>query len=128
MRKLFGAFVALLLFVSQTLADTTSYTITAQPDTCRVVDITVTDADSSITAGVLTVTGTDCWGDAQTCTFTFAAGGSGVKALTYGTGSGLTCAFASVSTVANGALTGEGVGDALIAGYTANSADRKSTR
>lgn len=105
------------------LTDATSYTIDAQPDTCRVVNMTVVDADSSISAGVLTVTGTDCYGDAQTCTFTFAGGGSGVKALTYGTGSGTTCAFASVTTVANGALTGEsGAADTIEVGYTANSA------
>jgi len=104
------------------LTDATSYTVDAQPDTCRVVNITVTDADSSVSAGVLTVTGLDCYGDAQTCTFTFAAGGSGVKALTYGTGNGTTCAFSSVTTVANGALTGEGgAADEFEAGYTANS-------
>lgn len=105
------------------LTDSTSYTVDAQPDTCRIVNITVTDADSSISAGVLTVTGTDCYGDAQTCTFTFAGGGSGVKALTYGTGNGQTCAFASVTTVATGVLTGEGgAADEFEAGYTANSA------
>jgi hypothetical protein len=59
-----------------TFADSTTFTLAAQPDTCRLVDITVTDADSSITAGVLTVTGTDCWGDALVCTFTAAAGGT----------------------------------------------------
>src|SRR5574341_536554 len=65
---------------SVALTDSASFTIAANPDTCRLVDITVTDADSSITAGVLTVTGTGCLGEAKSCSFTFAAGGSGVKA------------------------------------------------
>lgn len=104
------------------LTDSASYTLTAQPDTCRVVNITVVDANSSVTAGLLTITGTDCWDDALTCTYTFAAAGSGVKALTYGTGNGTICAFKTVTTVETGVLTGEGgAGDTMIVGYTANS-------
>ena len=104
------------------LTDSATFTLDAQPDTCRVVNITVVDGDSSLSAGVLTVTGTDCYGDTQTCTFTFAGGGSGVKALTYGTGNGATCAFATVTSVTTGVLTGEGGADTVEVGYTANSA------
>ncbi len=104
---------------SATLADSTSYTVAANPDTCRLVDITVTDADSSITAGVLTIVGTDCWGDALTTTFTFAAGGSGVKTLVVSAGGKASAAYyKTVTTVDTGVLTGEGVGDALIVGYS----------
>lgn len=106
---------------SATLADATSYTIAANPDTCRLVDVTITDADSSISAGVLTVVGTDCWGAPLTTTFTFAAGGSGVKTLVVSSGKASAAYYATVTSVSNGALTGEGVGDALTVGYTANS-------
>jgi hypothetical protein len=110
------------IVLSSNLVDSKTHTVTASPDTCRVVDISVTDANSSISAGVLTITGTDCWGDTLTCTFTFASGGSGVKPLVYGTGSGLTCAFATITSVINGLLTGEDVPgtDLLKVGYTAN--------
>lgn len=109
--------------VSATLADSTTFTVAASPDTCRLVDITVTDADSSITAGVLTVTGTDCWGDALVATYTFAAGGSGVKTLSVDQTAyaSRTARFATITSVVSGVLTGEGVGDALTVGYTANS-------
>jgi hypothetical protein len=92
------------------------------------VDITVTDADASITAGVLTIVGTDCWGAPLTTSFTFAAGGSGVKTLALGTNPDGTAAKASaayyktITSVISGALTGEGgAGDTLTVGYTSNS-------
>src|SRR5688572_18754447 len=44
-----------------TLADSTSFTVAADPDACRLVDATVVDADSSISAGTLTIDGFDCW-------------------------------------------------------------------
>lgn len=112
---------------SATLADSTSYTIAANPDICRLVDVTITDADSSITAGLLTVVGTDCWGYPLTATFTFAAGGSGVKTLTVIDSDSANpkkasgAFFKTVTTVSNGVLTGEGVGDAITVGYTGNS-------
>lgn len=82
------------------------YTITAQPDTCRVLNLTIVDTNMS--AGTITVTGTDCYGDAQTCTWAATAGDdTGVVALTYGTGNGTTCAFASVTSLSNGVMTGE---------------------
>lgn len=104
------------------LADAGSYTIAANPDICRLVDITITDADSSISAGVLTVTGTDCWGQPLTATFTFVAGGTGVKTLTVGTGKASAAYFKTVTAVTNGTLTGEAAGDLLKVGYTGNSA------
>jgi hypothetical protein len=105
------------------LADSTTYTIDAQPDSCRLIDITVVDGDSSLTAGGLTVTGTDCLGYARVCTYTFAAGGSGVKTLTRSSGgpSGAGCYLASVTSVVTGVLTGEGGADTLTVGYTSNS-------
>jgi hypothetical protein len=112
---------------SATLADSTSYTIAANPDVCRLVDVTITDADASITAGVLTVVGTDCWDAPLTASFTFAAGGSGVKTLTVVANADGTvnvssgAYFKTIATVSNGLLTGEGVGDALTVGYTSNS-------
>src|SRR3990172_2168549 len=105
---------------SATLADSTSYTIAANPDVCRLVDITVTDADSGISAGVLTIVGTDCWDDALTATFTFAAGGSGVKTLVVTAVQASAAYFKTITSVSNGVLTGEGVGDALTVGYTTN--------
>jgi hypothetical protein len=104
------------------LVDSTDYTasIAAQPDTCRLVDITVTDADSSVTAGVLTALGKGCMGETRSCSFTFAAGGSGVKTLTCTDGEG--AYFASVASISTGVLTGEGgAADTVIIGYTSNS-------
>jgi hypothetical protein len=109
------------------LADAGSYTIAANPDTCRLVDITITDADSSISAGVLTVVGTDCWDYPMRATFTFAGGGSGVKTLTlaaFDSANPIRASaayFKTVTAVTNGTLTGEAAGDLLIVGYTSNS-------
>lgn len=104
------------------LTDSKTFTITADPDVCRLVDMTVTDANSSITDGTLTVAGVGCLGEAKSCTFTFAAGGSGVKTLTCADGSG--AYFSDVTSVTTGALTGEGGAgvDLMTLGYTSNSA------
>lgn len=113
--------------VSAVLADSTSYTIAADPDVCRLVDVTVTDADSSTTAGTLTVDGFDCWGYPLRVTFNM-AGGSGVRTGTVvdaGTASPKKASgayFSDVTTAVTGVLTGEGVGDAITVGYTSNSA------
>lgn len=112
------------IVVSAQIADSTTYTIAAQPDSCRLVDVTITDANSSISAGVLTIVGTDCYDAPLTATFTFAAGGSGVKTLVVSGGARATAAyFKSVTTISNGVLTGEeGAGTDLIkVGYTSNS-------
>jgi hypothetical protein len=101
------------------LLDSNSYVVAADPDVCRLVDITVTDADSSIVAGVLTVAGKGCLGEDRSCSSTFAAGGSGVKTLTCTDGEG--AYFSDVVTVSTGALTGEGGADDVRVGYTSNS-------
>jgi len=85
------------------LLDAKTFTITAQPDACRLIDMTVTDANSSLTAGVITVTGTGCLGEARVCTFTFAAGGSGIKSFTCSDGEG--AYYAAITTIITGALT-----------------------
>lgn len=103
------------------LTDSKTFTKTADPDTPRLVDITVTDADSSITAGVLTLVGTDSLGYAKTCTHTFTGAGSGVKTLVCTDGTG--AYFATISSITTGVLTGEGAGDVVIVGYTSNSAN-----
>jgi len=105
-------------------ADSTTYTIAAQPDVCRLIDMTVTDANSSITAGVITLTGTDCLGTAITCTQTFTGAGSGVKTLVVSSGSATSCYMGNVASVISGALTGEQAGtDKITVGYTTNSSE-----
>jgi hypothetical protein len=101
------------------LVDSTTYTVAAQPDICRLVDITVVDGDSSITAGVLTVTATGCLGEAKVCTYTFASGGSAVYNLTCGDAEG--AYLSNVTSVISGVLTGEDGADTLTVGYTSNS-------
>lgn len=110
-----------------TLADSTTFTIAAQPDVCRLIDMTVVDADSSITAGTVTLTGTDCLGYARVCTFNFsvvATRGSGVKTIPVSTGPpGASCYLGAITSVMSSALTGEGgAGDTIKVGYTTNSA------
>jgi len=98
------------IFADTNLADGGSYTITNQPDTCRALVATVTDANSSITVGSATIEGTDPNGVFQTATFIL-TGGSGTKAI-----SGVWC---SVTAVYNGTLTGEEAGtDKLRVGTT----------
>ncbi len=82
----------------------TDYTITAQPDSCRLLDLTVVDTDLS--AGTLTVIGTDCMGNALTASFAFTAGDdTGVKTLTASRGSD--AYFKTVTGVTTGVMTGE---------------------
>lgn len=89
-------------------------------EVCRINNLTLTDADSSITAGVFTITGTDCWGDALVCTYTADASGSGTKTLVKSSGTANTCAFKTITDVANGVLTGEtAVDDKISVGYPA---------
>ena len=98
------------------------YTISAQNEICRVNTVTIVDGDSSITAGVVTVTGTDCWGDALVCTHTFtdANKGSGTKSLVLSSGTANTCAFKTITEVKTGVITGEGgAADTLSVGYPA---------
>lgn len=82
------------------------YTIAAQPDTCRLLDLTIVDTD--ITAGSITVTGTDCWGDALVAAFAFTAGDdTGVQTLTVSSGSASGAYFKTVTEVETGTMTGE---------------------
>lgn len=106
--------------LATTIADSKSdYVISAQNEVCRVNTVTVTDADSSITAGVITVTGTDCWGDALVCVTPAITGGTGTKTLSVSSGTSDICAFKTITQVSNGVMTGEGVGDTLSVGYGA---------
>jgi hypothetical protein len=101
------------------IADSKSdYTISAQNEVCRINNVTLTDADGSITVGVVTVTGTDCWGDALVCT-TNITGGSGAKTLAVSSGTASSCAFKTITQVANGVVTGEAAGDNIEVGYPA---------
>lgn len=106
------------------LLDSKTFTLTADPDACRLVDMTVTDANSSIIVGIVTVVGTGCLDEARTCTFDFsvvATRGSGVKTFTCTDGQG--AYFKTVTSVTTNALTGEGGAgvDFMSLGYTANS-------
>lgn len=81
-----------------------NWTIIAQPDVCRKLDLTI--VDTNLTAGSITVTGLGCLGEARTCSFAFTAGDdTGTKTLTCTDGEG--AYFATVSTVTTGAMTGE---------------------
>jgi hypothetical protein len=111
-----------------TLADSTSFGIAAQPDSCRLIDMTIVDANSSTDSGTVTVTGTDCLGFPRICTFDFAVvatRGSGVKTLPVTTGpTGSSCYLGNVASVVTSVLNGEGgAADTITVGYTTNSAD-----
>jgi len=110
---------------SSSAIDSASYTIAAQPDACRLLDVTFTDADSSITAGTLTIVGTDCYGDALTASYAASSPIGGVQSFTVGTvsttnGENLASGayFGSVTSVSWGTITGEGSADALTVGYS----------
>lgn len=115
------------IVASADLADSTTFTLAAQPDTCRLVDMTITDANSSITAGTVTVTGVDCLGYTRVGVFSFAVvatRGSGVKTIPVTVGpTGSSLYLSSVVSVVSSALTGEEGGgtDLIKVGYTSNS-------
>lgn len=90
-----------VIFADTNVVDSTSYTIAAQPDTCRALIATITDADASMVAGTFTVTGTDGNGLRQSTTFV-ATGGSATRTI-----SGTWC---SIATVSSGVITGETAG------------------
>lgn len=112
--------------VSTPVTDSYTYPIAAQPDACRLLDATFTDADSSITAGTMTVTGTDCYGDALVATYSMSSPIGGVQSFTVGTvsttnGENLASGayFSSVTSIVTGAVTGEGgAGDTVTVGYS----------
>lgn len=82
-----------------------NYTITAQPDSCRLLDMTISDTD--MTAGTITVTGTGCLGEAKTCTWSDWTAGDddGVKTLTCTDGKG--AYYSNVAAITTGVMTGE---------------------
>lgn len=105
------------------LADTMEYfgLISAQPDVCRLIDITVNDV-ANVTAGRLYITGTDCWGDPLVAMFSFTAGDDdGVKTLLVSTGKASGAYFGYISSIGTDVLTGEGGADTVTVGYTTNS-------
>lgn len=108
------------------IVDSTSYTIAADPDICRLVDVTITDTDSGISAGTLTVDGFDCWGYPLRATFAM-NGGTGVRTGTVADFSAASpkkasgAYFSDVTSASNGLVTGEGVGDNVKVGYSTNS-------
>ena len=100
-----------------------NYTITAQPDSCRLIDMTISDTD--MTAGTITVNGTDCLGFPRVCTWSAWTAGDddGVKTLTVTSGpTGSSCYLRSVTSVTTGVMTGES-DEYFLLGYTTNSAD-----
>ena len=97
-----------------TVGGAPNYTIVAQPDVCRLVDLTL--VDTNLDAGTITVTGLGCLGEARVCTFAFTAGDdTGVKTLTCTDGQG--AYFSSVTTLTNGVMTGES-DETLALGYS----------
>jgi hypothetical protein len=99
-----------VIVASAALADSTTYVIASQPDAPRPLVVGITDADSSISAGTLTIAGTNTAGATITHVVTFASGGT--------TTSTSTVYFKTVTSVITSALTGEGAGDAVIVGTT----------
>lgn len=81
-----------------------NWTILAQPDSCRLVNLTIVDTD--LTVGTITVAGTGCLGEAKSCSFAFTAGDdTGTKTLTCTDGLG--AYLSNVATVTTGTMTGE---------------------
>ena len=100
-----------------------NYTITAQPDSCRLIDMTI--SDTNMTAGTITVNGTDCLGYPRTCTWSAWTAGDddGVKTLTVTVGpTGSSCYLKTVTSITTGTMTGES-DEFFTLGYTTNSAD-----
>lgn len=97
--------------------DKLDYTVAASPDVCRLLDVTITDANASITAGNLTVTGMDCFGDALVATYTFDGSGGGTFPLSVQSGVASGPYFRTVSSITTDTLTGEGGSDSATVGY-----------
>jgi hypothetical protein len=99
------------------LTDSTQYNLTADPDVCRLLDITVVDTNLSV--GTLTVTGKGCLSEARECSFAFTAGDdTGVQTLTCTDGEG--AYFSDVVQAETGLMTGES-DETFTLGYTSNS-------
>jgi len=97
-----------------------NYTITAQPDACRLIDMTISDTNMGVGAGTITVTGVGCLGEAKVCTWSAWTAGDddGVKTLTCSDGEG--AYMASVTSITTGDMTGES-DEYFLLGYTSNS-------
>lgn len=102
------------------LVDNTSFSGLTDPDVCRPLDLTLTDVDGSVTAGTLTVTGTDCLGDVVVASYTFDGSGTGVKALSRVSGQASGPYFRTVTSIETDTLTGEGRADTVSVGFDAD--------
>jgi hypothetical protein len=117
-----GADVDQVVTAAQLVDSKDDYTIAASPDVCRAVDLTIVDADSSITAGTVTITGTNCLDEVHTATYAFAGAGSGVISAS----AGQNPYFKTVTKVENGVLTGEGgAADTMAVGYSTGTPDQQ---
>lgn len=99
-----------------------NYTITAQPDSCRLIDMTISDTNMGVGAGTITVTGTGCLGEAKSCSWSAWTAGDddGVKTLTCTDGKG--AYMGNVIAITTGVMTGES-DEYFLLGYTSNSAN-----
>lgn len=96
-----------------------NWTILAQPDVCRLLDLTI--VDTNLNSGSITVAGTGCLDEARSCSFAFTAGDdTGTKILTCTDGQG--AYFKNVATVTTGVMSGES-DETFALGYTTNSAN-----
>ncbi len=103
------------------IADAKVYNLTANPDVCRLVDVTYVNGGGLITAGTLTVTGTDCWGEVLVTTLNLNTA-SGVKNLVVPAGSPASGAYyRTITDIRNGAITGETGAETITVGYTTGS-------
>jgi hypothetical protein len=84
-----------------------NYTITAQPDTCRLLNLTISDTNMGVGAGTITVNGIGCLGGTKTCTWSAwtAADDDGVKTLTCT--DGMDAYMKEVTSITTGVMTGE---------------------
>jgi hypothetical protein len=96
------------------------YTITAQPDSCRLHVLTISDTDMVVGAGTITVTGTGCLNEPRVCTWSAWTAGDddGAKTLVCSDGEG--AYFKSITSITTGTMTAES-DEYFLLGYTANS-------
>ncbi len=98
----------------------TDYTgdIVAQPDSCRLHDITISDTDMGVGEGAITVVGTDCFGYTRTCSWSAWTAGDddGVKTLVCTNGKG--AYFKTVTSVTTGVMTAAATDEYFLLGYT----------
>jgi hypothetical protein len=96
------------------------YVIAADPDVCRLLDLTI--VDTNLNSGTLTVIGTDCWDDSLEATFAFTAGDdTGIKTLTVSVGQASGAYFKTVTALTSGVMVGES-DETVAVGYGATAA------